>query len=142
MLKRRLNIIFSTPKKFYIASSFQNIEDVRYVKDQLIAKGFQHTYDWTQNSRAANLEELQRIGNAEKEAVQHADFLIILLPAGKGSHIEFGLALANDITIYLYSPNEDVYDMNFTSTFYHLDNVRIIVGTHQQLLENIFINEQ
>lgn len=141
-MKRRLNIIFSTSKKFYIASSFQNIEDVRYVRDQLIAKGFQHTYDWTQNSRAANLEELQRIGNAEKEAVQHADFLIILLPAGKGSHIEFGLASANDITIYLYSPNEDVYDMNFTSTFYHLDNVRIIVGTHRQLLENIFINEQ
>lgn len=140
-MKRRLNIIFSTSKKFYIASSFQNIEDVRYVRDQLTAKGLQHTYDWTQNSRAANLEELQRIGNAEKEAVQLADFLVVLLPAGKGSHIEFGLALANEITIYLYSPNEDVYDMNFTSTFYHLDNVNIIVGTHQQLLENIFINE-
>lgn len=141
-MKRRLSIIFSTSKKFYIASSFQNIEDVRYVRDQLTAKGFQHTYDWTQNSRAANLEELQCIGNAEKEAVQLADFLVVLLLAGKGSHIEFGLALANEITIYLYSPNEDVYNMNFTSTFYHLDNVNIIVGTKQQFLENIFINEQ
>ncbi|MEC1177186.1 group-specific protein [Metasolibacillus meyeri] len=129
------------PKNFYIASSFQNIDVVRYVRDQLIIKDFHHTYDWTQNSRAANLEELQRIGNAEKQAVQLADFLVVLLPAGKGSHIEFGIALANDIKIYLYSPNEDIYDMDFTSTFYHLDNVHIIVGTYEQLVEKIFMSE-
>ncbi|WP_042472662.1 hypothetical protein [Bacillus ndiopicus] len=124
-------------KKFYIASSFQNINNVRHVSEAFITKGFHHTYDWTQNSRAASLEELRLIGNAEKEAVQQADFLVVLLPAGKGSHIEFGIALAENKNIYLHSPDENVYHMDYTSTFYHLDNVNIIVGTYEQLIEAV-----
>lgn len=79
--------------KFYVASSFKNIDTVRYVSNELINKGYIQTYDWTKNERASTIEDLKEIGRQERKAVMEADFIIVLLPAGKGSHIEFGIAL-------------------------------------------------
>ena len=69
--------------KFYIASSFKNIDTVRYVSEKLIRKGFIHTYDWTQNERDLTIEQLREIGQKEKTAVIEADFIIVLLPVWK-----------------------------------------------------------
>lgn len=55
--------------KFYVASSFKNIETVRYVSQYLKDKGFTHTYDWTQNERALTFEVLKNIGHQERNAV-------------------------------------------------------------------------
>ncbi|WP_404351913.1 group-specific protein [Sutcliffiella horikoshii] len=123
--------------KYYIASSFNNIEKVREVSIRLKDKGFIQTYDWTQNERAATLEDLKEIGEKERIAVLEADFLIVLLPAGKGSHIEFGIALGQGKKIYLFSENDDIDNFETTSTFYHLDNVEKIVGTVEELMEKI-----
>jgi hypothetical protein len=123
--------------KFYAASSFKNIQQVRYICEQLKLKGFKHTYDWTQNERAANYQDLQRIGQAEKQAVIESDFLVVLLPAGKGSHIEMGIALGLDKKIFLYSPNEEVKNMAETSTFYHLPQVEPCYGNLDNLLSTI-----
>lgn len=121
-------------KKFYVASSFKNIETVRYVSNELIRKGYIHTYDWTKNARASTFEELNEIGRQEKNAVMEADFIIVLLPAGKGSHIEFGIALAQGKRIYLYSQNEEVNNFETTSTFYHLPQVEKCIGTIDELI--------
>jgi hypothetical protein len=123
--------------KFYVASSFKHIQDVRYVSEQLKQKGYIHTYDWTQNERASNFEDLKRIGNEEKLAVMDSDFAIILLPAGKGSHIEMGIALGLGKKIFLYSPNEEVNDISMTSTFYHLPEVEKCYGSLDDLIEMI-----
>ncbi|MBX0359566.1 group-specific protein [Halobacillus sp. Nhm2S1] len=122
-------------KKFYVASSFKNIDDVRYVSDYLEKHGFIHTYDWTRNERASSFEDLKQIGTLEKEAVQEADFLIVILPAGKGSHIEFGIALAEGKRIFLHSPNDEVSQFETTSTFYHLTEVIKSVGDLSDLLK-------
>ncbi|WP_174733285.1 group-specific protein [Mesobacillus harenae] len=126
--------------KFYIASSFQNKEEVRYVSGKLVNKGFIHTYDWTQNDRASTMEELETTGLEEKNAVMEADFIIILLPAGKGSHIELGIALGQSKKVFLYSPNEEVYNFKTTSTFYHLPEVEISIGSLDELVEVITKN--
>ena len=121
-------------KKFYVASSFKNIDTVRYVSNELINKGFIHTYDWTKNERASTMEELKEIGQQEKEAVMEADFIIVLLPAGKGSHIEFGVALGQGKRIYLYSQGDEVNNLETTSTFYHLSQVEICIGSLDELI--------
>jgi len=121
--------------KFYVASSFKNIDQVRYVSEKLKDKGFIHTYDWTQNERASTFEDLEEIGQKEKNAVIDADFIVILLPAGKGSHIELGIALGQGKMIYLYSPNEEVNNFAETSTFYHLPEVEKCFGTIDELIE-------
>lgn len=56
-------------KKFYVASSFKNIDTVRYVCQQLKNMGYIHTYDWTVNDRATTIYDLREIGAREKRAV-------------------------------------------------------------------------
>lgn len=124
--------------KFYIASSFQNIDSVKYVSEVLKNKGYIHTYDWTKNERASTIDKLQAIGQEEKNGVLNADILVVLLPAGKGSHIEFGIALGQGKKVFLYSPNEDVRDLETTSTFYHLPEVEMVIGTIDELIDVIF----
>ncbi|MEA3319659.1 MAG: nucleoside 2-deoxyribosyltransferase [Bacillota bacterium] len=128
--------------KFYIASSLSNIEKVREVSKRLKDKGFIHTYDWTKNERAATLEDLKEIGEKELVAVLEADFLIVLLPGGKGSHIEFGIALGQGKKIFLYSENDDINNVETTSTFYHLDNVEKVMGTVEELLERVDLKKE
>ncbi|MCU9613165.1 group-specific protein [Caldibacillus lycopersici] len=121
-------------KKFYVASSFKNIDKVRYVSNELISKGYIQTYDWTQNERASTVEELKEIGQQERNAVLEADFIIVLLPAGKGSHIEFGIALGQGKRIYLYSPNDEINKFETTSTFYHLSEIEKCIGPMDELI--------
>lgn len=114
---------------FYIASSFKNIQQVRALSHELQLKGYTHTYDWTQNERANSLEALSTLGEKEKEAVMHSDFVVILFPAGKGSHIELGIALGLGKRIYLYSPTEELFKFDQTSTFYYVKGVDRFIGT-------------
>lgn len=124
-------------KKFYVASSFKNIETVRYVSQQLVKRGFIHTYDWTKNERASTFDDLKAIGIQEKNAVIESDFLIVLFPAGKGSHIELGIALGQGKRVYLYSPDDQINHFETTSTFYHLPEVEKCIGTIENLIERV-----
>ena len=123
--------------KFYIASSFKNIDMVRYVSEKLLRKGFIHTYDWTQNERDLTIEQLREIGQKEKTAVIEADIIIVLLPAGKGSHIELGIAIGQGKRTYLYSPNNEVNHFATTSTFYHLPEVEKCFGSIDELVDMV-----
>lgn len=114
--------------KFYIASSFKNSEMVKVMAAQLKMEGFSHTYDWTINDRADSMELLASIGESELSAVRNSDFLVILLPGGKGSHIEMGIALGLGKRVYLYSLKNDIYEFDKTSTFYHVAGVTKFVG--------------
>lgn len=123
--------------KFYVASSFKNVENVRYISQELKNHGFVQTYDWTVYGRTSELADLERIGSLEKRAVMDSDIVIILLPAGKGSHIEMGMALAAGRKVFLYSPDDAVYDIGLTSTFYHLPEVEIIAGSLERLIRAV-----
>lgn len=122
--------------KFYIASSFRNIEAVGFVAEQLTSNGFGLTYDWTHGA-ASSIAELEAIGKSEKQAVMEADVVIIMLPAGKGSHVELGIALGTGKQVFLYSPDETVNDLALTSTFYHLPEVIKVIGTIEELIAEV-----
>ncbi|PKH08702.1 group-specific protein [Planomicrobium sp. MB-3u-38] len=130
--------------KFYIASSFANKDKVREAASILRKAGYVHTFDWTANLRASSVEDLELYGTLEKKAVLEADFLIVLLPAGKGSHIELGIALGQGKTVYLLSESEELFDFEVTSTFYYLPEVRILVGKLRDNIETVqkFITQQ
>ncbi|WP_201714024.1 nucleoside 2-deoxyribosyltransferase [Rossellomorea arthrocnemi] len=123
--------------KFYIASSFKNKDLVRYVSERLKQSSFTHTYDWTKNERASTVEELQHIGQNEKDAIIDSNMVIIILPGGKGSHVELGIALALRKRVILYSPNDEVHDFANTTTFYHLPEVEKYSGSIDSLLEYV-----
>lgn len=98
------------PRKFYIATSLENHAAHNRVRDALQARGFRLTYDWTPHGAAwpkgaAYVREVMR---AEKQGVLAADFLVLLLPGGKGTHVELGLALAIDLPILLVAEDGDL----------------------------------
>lgn len=109
---------------------------VRLVARRLIDEGFQQTYDWTRNVEVDSYDELKQIGEEERKAVMEADFLVLLMPAGVGSHVELGIALGLGKRVYLYSQDHDLYDLDKTSTFYFAKRVHKFVG----FIDN-FIND-
>lgn len=121
--------------KFYIASSFANQEMVKKLSRLLMQKGHEQTYDWTMNDRADSAEALSRIGQLEKNAVSACDVFFILLPGGKGSHIELGLALAGEKKVFLFSETDVFSDISMSTTFYHLPEVERVIGTLEDLAE-------
>ncbi|CAG9607334.1 nucleoside 2-deoxyribosyltransferase [Pseudoneobacillus rhizosphaerae] len=127
--------------KFYIASGLLNKKIVQIVAAHLKSYGFTHTYDWTQNERADSVEKLQAIGEDERIGVLNADFLIVLLPGGKGTHVELGIALAQHKRVYLYSPTEDINDFSKTSTFYFLEEIIPYIGPLDNFIEMVLENE-
>ena len=123
--------------RFYIASSLKNKEFVRYVAYRLELKGFTWTYDWTANDQPENYGDLKRIGEKEIEGIKNADFLVLLMPAGVGSHVELGVALGLRKRIYLYTPTYDIYDIENTSTFYFVDGVHKFAGFIENFIHEI-----
>ncbi|WP_144569207.1 nucleoside 2-deoxyribosyltransferase [Bacillus pseudomycoides] len=117
---------------FYIASSFQNKHLVQFVASQLKEEGWHHTYNWTQNERATNREQLQKIGQAEKQAIQNADVFLLLLDGGNGSHTELGMAIALEKKIYMYHKNNPLQ-----TTFYHLPEVDIFQGEVEEFVSYV-----
>ena len=127
---------------FYVASSFQNKKVVNEVSLLLKQLGWHHTYNWTQSERVTSLEALQKIGMLEKQAIANSDVVVVILPGGKGSHIELGLAIAWGKKIFLYSPDLEALNMQTTSTFYHLPGVQICEGSVQELMSTILSSSQ
>lgn len=127
---------------FYIASSFKNIEQVRKIANELTLRGYIHTYDWTQSEKAASLKQLAVIGTKEKQAVMNSDLFVMILPAGKGSHVELGLALSYEKRVYIYSPTSEIYEFDKTTTFYHIESVHKFVGSFDLFIQQLIEQER
>jgi nucleoside 2-deoxyribosyltransferase len=128
-------------KKFYVASSFRNIVNVRYIARALENMGYVNTYDWTHESigsvSTVTLDDLRSIGQRERDAVIGADVIVILLPGGKGTHVELGIAIAQGKRTILHSPEQVINNLESTSTFYHLPELEKCHGTLDDLLSMI-----
>lgn len=77
--------------KFYIASGWENKEKVRELAKLLTSYGWVWSYDWT---TCTENDDYRKIAVAEINAIKESDVVIVLLPGGRGTHIEMGAALA------------------------------------------------
>ncbi len=124
--------------KFYIGSGFKNCELVNYYSKRLEENGWKHTYNWTENiSNDETIEDLIEYSKLEQEGIKDADVVIILLPAGRGTHIELGMALALNKKIFLCSATEDEFSIENTVNFYQLPNIIRLVGTAEENIKEI-----
>lgn len=122
--------------KFYIASSLKNYKQVRELSRLLTNAGWEHTYDWTKLSpaKAITAEELTAIGEKEYEGIRQSDIVIILTPQGKGTHTEFGMAIALNKKVYLCHSDDTYFQCDDnTSTFYWLPQVNRLTGTTEEI---------
>ncbi len=131
-------------KKYYIASGLENFEKVRELKAVLDGAGWEHTYDWTVHGSVCDstppeqrLARLNEVAALEAEGVMCADVIIVLLPGGRGTHSELGMAIGQTllgreleshdivsdvfrrICVFSADPERDFGTNGTTCVFYH-----------------------
>jgi hypothetical protein len=133
--------------RYYIASKLENVEQVRVLKSYLEARGHVHTYDWTVHGSVQKQGHDVIAGVAEKEAcgVMSADVVFVLLPGGRGTHVETGIAigvaaaLGTRIVIMSENPDTDFGTGGETCAFYHHPFVETVDSFYEllKLVDNL-----
>ena len=125
--------------KFYIGAGLNNYELVNNISERLKAMGWKHTYNWAENGSVENesIEDLKVISEIESNAINESDIIIILLPAGRGTHVELGMAIVLNKIIYLYSENDKIFNIENTAGFYYHLSVSRFYGEIDDFINNI-----
>ena len=134
--------------RYYIASGLENAEQVKRVKAKLDAAGWEHTYDWTVHGsvQKEGAERIAKVAAAEAEGVAAAEVVIVLLPGGRGTHTELGMALAlreidsdAEPRVCIYSPDaeRDFGTGGTTCAFYHHPNVERFSGDLDEMISTL-----
>lgn len=117
--------------RFYLASGLGNIENARRFRDILVAAGHEQTYDWTAHGPvfSQGLGRLRTVASNEVDGIRRADFVVGVLPGGRGTHFELGLAHGLGKLVYVYSPRRELFEAHPEScAFYHLKEVGRYTG--------------
>lgn len=118
---------------------------VRSLSKVLKAYGLEHTYDWTKHGSVKTEEQTRIIQVAELElqGVKDADVVIVLLPGGRGTHAELGIANALRKKVFLWAETDELFlQDDRTCAFYWNINVERVVGDKFKLIERIFRYEE
>ena len=124
--------------KFYIGSGFKNCKLVNYYSKVLEENGWSHTYNWTKNiGGGATIEDLVKYSELEIKGIVDSDVVIILLPAGRGTHIELGMALALNKKIFLCAASREEFSIENTVNFYQLPDCMKLVGSAEENIKEM-----
>lgn len=108
--------------KYYIATSLSRMTAHHAVRDALKIFGHEISYDWTLHGsvKSVSKERLREVAERELDGVSEADFVVVLLPGGHGTHLELGFAIARGKRIFLHSEDPLVFELGpQTNAFYH-----------------------
>ena len=126
--------------RFYIGSGMKNHDLVDAYAKRLKESGWEQTYCWTKCiGMDATLDTLAEYAERERKGVADADVVIILLPAGRGAHIELGMALALRKRVFLCAATEEEFGLDHTVSFYRLPGVVRLVGDCDENVSRILL---
>lgn len=110
------------PLRFYIATRLERHQAHNLVRDQLTARGWECSYDWTVHGSVKNTttQVIERVCEAEIAGVESADLVIVLLPGGRGTHVELGIAIGARVPVILHALDRAMFQpTEETCAFYH-----------------------
>ncbi len=113
----------------YIATRLENHAKYGLVRDALNKIGVKISYDWTTHGPVWRDGEkrIREISIKELDGVKDADVTVIILPGGRGTHCELGMALALDKKVFILAETQELASMQGatpeTCAFYHHPNV-------------------
>lgn len=124
--------------KFYIGSGFKNCALVNYYAKVLEENGWEYTYSWTKHiCDDVTEDDLIKYARLEQKGIIDSDVVIILLPAGRGTHIELGMALALNKKIFLCADTKEEFGIENTVNFYELPDIVKLAGTADENIREI-----
>lgn len=116
-------------KRFYVATSLARAADADAASENLKARCWEDTYNWRlQASLQVDYTDdmipaaLAVVSANEVRGVSTADVLLALLPAGRGTHTEIGIALGLGKPVVLWMESQDamkVPDKYYTAFAFH-----------------------
>ncbi len=109
--------------KFYIASGYENKENVSNLAEILSRCGFEFTLDWTRLPHTVG--DLNTIARLEIDGIRKSDVVIVLMPGALGTHTELGAALSLDKQIIIIGDRE-IFKSDPAVPFYYDDKVSFI----------------
>lgn len=131
--------------KYYIMTSLSRRAEHNYVRDQLNALGHEITCDWTvplehlEDPYEARLQEAFLAEMAAKEmegGVCAADFCVALLPGGRGTHTEFGAALALRKPLIVHDGGDLRLPGRNRCSFYFHPGIQVWLSGHLDIVAN------
>lgn len=129
--------------RFYIGSGMKNCELVNYYAKLLKENGWEQTYDWVKNvSDDVSLEDMIEYATLESQGIVDSDIVIILLPAGRGAHIELGMAMALNKKVFLCSTTKEEFSIENTVAFYELPKIVKLIGTAEENIKKIIKSKE
>lgn len=129
--------------KFYIGTSFKNVDLMNKVADKLKQHGWTHTYNWAEEATGEEtIEDLIKFSVLERKAIEESDAVIILLPAGRGTHVELGMALALNKQVYLWQESGKEFEPEDTVNFYYAPGIIRVVGAIEDAMDKIIKSQE
>lgn len=118
----------------YVATSVENAWKAREFQSMFARAGWQVTYDSTGQGSLRGLaaKDVCDVALKQMRGVLDADVLVVVLPAGRGTHTELGIAVASNKPIVVYAPSDEHLEGPHLSgssrrhcAFYYLPQVKI-----------------
>lgn len=115
--------------KYYIATSTSRMPFHNTVRGHLKQLGHEITYDWTTHGsvRHTSLSRLQEVAQLEFQGILDADFVLVLLPGGKGTHAELGFSIASRKKVFIHSEDPKTFEIGpeICAFYHHAEVVRL-----------------
>lgn len=128
--------------RVYIASSLENAAAVRELRDELARHDVGLTYDWTAHGSVQSLGEdrIAEVAALEAAGVHNADLVIVLLPGGRGTHTEMGIALGATVPVLLVADPAHGFtgpDGHICAFYLHHGVARAPAGSARELARHV-----
>lgn len=124
--------------KFYVGSGMKNSKLVDQYAQLLKENGWKQTHDWVKNiSDDISKEDMVKYASLESQGIMEADVVIMLLPGGRGAHIELGMAMALNKKIFLCASEKEDFSIENTVAFYELPKITQLVGNADDNVKKI-----
>ena len=124
--------------KFYIATRLENAANHNLLRDLMVEQGHSITYDWTVHGPVwrEGAERIREVSELELKGVADANVCLVLMPGGRGTHVELGIALGLQKPCLVISENaQELMATSETCAFYHHPRVLRVslqhLGLHQ-----------
>lgn len=128
--------------RFYVATGLENRDLAQDMIAFIQGRGHMPVYDWTAHGdiRGQGGDRLMEVASSEYSAVKDAEFVLMMLPGGCGTHTELGIALGtrSNKRILLWSATgKEFEDGSNTCVFYHHLALERIVCSYEELKEHL-----
>ena len=126
--------------KFYIATRLASrAQRVARLLEQLFGDAL--SYDWTEHGSVQDdgAERIAQVAAAECNGVKGADYVVVLLPGGRGTHVELGIAVGCSRPTFVFAGQHAAHlgEDERTCAFYHAPGVTLVEGDNGDLLAAI-----